>query len=299
MTKQLKEKIWAEFQVVEGKGGIIDALKEGYPQAQIEAILAARMKAVMGRRDRIVGTNMYPNMLEERLDPREEDFDENKKVRTAVIEKYLETINVGAMKDAVEKIDANNFETVIDAAAKGATIRQLRGALGLLAQKSDSSDAIKTIQPHRLAEKFEQLRMATEKFKAANNDNVKIFLANMGPIPQHKVRADFTTSFLQVGAFEVLGNNGFATVEDAAKAAKESGADEVVICSTDATYPEIVPALAPKLHEALPNATVYLAGTAPEELVETYKQAGIDDYINIRSNCYQTLVAMQKKKGIA
>ena len=103
---------------------------------------------------------------------------------------------------------------------------------------------------------------------------------------------------MQVGAFDVLGNNGFASVEDCAAAAKESGADAVVICSTDATYPEIVPALAPKLHELLPNATVYLAGTAPAELVETYKNAGIDDYINIRSNCYQTLTAMQKKKGM-
>ena len=290
LTKQLKEKIWEEFQAVEGKGGIVDALKEGYPQDKIAEILAARLKAVMGRRDRIVGTNMYPNMLEERLDPRAEDFAENKKVRTAAIENYLKTVDAA---DALKKVDANNFETVINAAAEGATISDLRGALG-----TGNSDEIKTIVPHRLAEKFENLRETTEKFKAANNDNVKIFLANMGPIPQHKARADFTTSFLQVGAFEVLGNNGFATVDDAAKAAKESGADAVVICSTDATYPEIVPALAPKLHEVLPNATVYLAGTAPAELVETYKQAGIDDYINIRSNCYQTLVAMQKKKGM-
>ena len=290
LTKQLKEKIWEEFQAVEGKGGIVDALKEGYPQDKIAEILAARLKAVMGRRDRIVGTNMYPNMLEERLDPRAEDFAENKKVRTAAIENYLKTVDAA---DALKKVDANNFETVINAAAEGATISDLRGALG-----TGNSDEIKTIVPHRLAEKFENLRETTEKFKAANNDNVKIFLANMGPIPQHKARADFTTSFLQVGAFEVLGNNGFATVDDAAQAAKESGADAVVICSTDATYPEIVPALAPKLHEVLPNATVYLAGTAPAELVETYKQAGIDDYINIRSNCYQTLVAMQKKKGM-
>ena len=121
----------------------------------------------------------------------------------------------------------------------------------------------------------------------------------MGPIPQHKARADFTTGFLQVGAFQIIGNDGFKTEEECAQAAKESGADAVVICSTDATYPDIVPALAPKLHEVLPNATVYLAGTAPAELVETYKNAGIDDYINIRSNCYQTLVALQKKKGIA
>ena len=29
LTKQIKEKIWAEFQVIEGKGGIVAALKEG------------------------------------------------------------------------------------------------------------------------------------------------------------------------------------------------------------------------------------------------------------------------------
>lgn len=290
LTKQIKEKIWAEFQLIEGKGGIVAALKEGYPQAEIQKILDARFKAVESRKDRIVGSNMYANMTEERLDARAEDFDENKKARTAAIENYLKTVDA---KGALAKVDAANFDTVIDAAAAGATIAEIRNALG-----TGESDKVQKIAAHRLSEKFEALREATEKFKAEKNDNVKIFLANMGPIPQHKARADFTTGFLQVGAFEVLSNNGFATVEDAAAAAKESGADAVVICSTDATYPEIVPALAPKLHEVLPNATVYLAGTAPAELVETYKNAGIDDYINIRSNCYQTLISMQKKKGI-
>lgn len=290
LTKQIKEKIWAEFQAVEGKGGIVAALKEGYPQTEIQKVLDARFKAVESRKDRIVGNNMYANMTEERLDARAENFDENKKARTETIEKYLANVNA---KDALSKVDAANFDTVIDAAAAGATIAEIRSALG-----TGESDKIQYIAAHRLSEKFEALRETTEKFKAEKNDNVKIFLANMGPIPQHKARADFTTGFLQVGAFEVLGNNGFATVDDAAAAAKESGADAVVICSTDATYPEIVPALAPKLHEVLPNATVYLAGTAPAELVETYKNAGIDDYINIRSNCYQTLISMQKKKGI-
>ena len=120
----------------------------------------------------------------------------------------------------------------------------------------------------------------------------------MGPIPQHKARADFTTGFLQVGAFEVLTNDGFKTVEEAADAARASGADAVVICSTDATYPEIVPALAPKLHEVLPNARVFLAGAAPKDLLETYKEAGIDEYISVRANCYEVLESLQKKKGM-
>ena len=290
LTKEIKEKIWAEFQVIEGKGGIVVALKEGYPQDEIAKILAARFKAAETRKDRIVGNNMYPNMTEERIDARPESQSENMKVRKVTIDVYLSTVDA---KDALANVKADDAESVIAAAEKGATIAELREALG-----TAEVEEIKNIEAHRWSERFEALREKTEKFKAATGDNVKIFLANMGPIPQHKARADFTTGFLQVGAFQVLGNNGFATVDDAAAAAKESGADAVVICSTDPTYPEIVPALAPKLHEALPNAIVYLAGTAPAEMVEPYKQAGIDDYINVRANCYKVIQNLQQKKGM-
>ncbi len=294
LTQQIKEKIWAEFQAIEGKGGIVAALKENYPQDAIAKVLADRLKAADSRRDRIVGTNMYANMLEERLDPRVENFDENKKIRLAAIDKFVAALDGAAVEAALAKVAADDFDTVIAAAAAGAPIRKLRKALG----ESDG-ETVKAIAAHRRSEKFEKLRAATEQFKSAHDgDNVKIFLANMGPIPQHKARADFTTGFLQVGGFDVLGNNGFATVDEAADAAKASGADAVVICSTDPTYPEIVPALAPKLHEVLPKATVYLAGTAPAELVETYKAAGIDDYINVRANCYKVLTDLQTKKGV-
>ncbi len=294
LTKEIKEKIWAEFQVVEGKGGIVAALKEGYPQDQIAAVLAARFKAAETRKDRIVGNNMYPNMTEERIDARPENQAENMKARKAAIENYLSGVDSAAVKDALAAVKDGCANCAIAAAEKGATIAEIRKALG-----TAEVEEIKAIEPHRWSERFEALRYKTEKFKAEKGDNVKIFLANMGPIPQHKARADFTTGFLQVGAFQVLGNNGFPTVDEAAAAAKESGADAVVICSTDATYPEIVPALAPKLHEALPNAIVYLAGTAPAEMVEPYKQAGIDDYINVRANCYKVIQNLQQKKGMA
>jgi methylmalonyl-CoA mutase len=39
----------------------------------------------------------------------------------------------------------------------------------------------------------------------------------------------------------MLKNDGFSTVEEASAAAVASGADAVVICSTDDTYPKLVP----------------------------------------------------------
>ena len=296
LTRQMKERIWTEFQTIEGKGGIVEALRAGYIQESVAKILADRFKNADLRKDRIVGNNMYPNMTETLLDRREEDTAALKKQRTADIDAYLSDIDTKHCGEALAVLrGAATMENGVEAALAGATVAELTAAI---TEGKGAAEEVTAIAPHRWSERFEALRKRTEDFKAEKSDNVKIFLANMGPIPQHKARADFTTGFLQVGAFEVLGNDGFKTVEEAADAARASGADAVVICSTDATYPEIVPALAPKLHEVLPQATVFLAGAAPKDLVETYNNAGIDEYISVRANCYEVLERLQKKKGM-
>ena len=295
LTRQMKEKIWAEFQRIEKEGGIIAALRAGSLQESVAAVLAARFKNADLRRDRIVGNNMYPNMTETLLETRAEDIAALKAQRTADIDAYLSDIDVKHRDEALASLrQAHSVDHAVEAALAGATIAELMTAV----TEGNGTETVTAIAPHRWSERFEALRQRTEEYKAEKNDNVKIFLANMGPIPQHKARADFTTGFLQVGAFEVLGNDGFKTVEEAADAARASGADAVVICSTDATYPEIVPALAPKLHEVLPKARVFLAGAAPKDLLETYKEAGIDEYISVRANCYEILESLQKQKGM-
>ena len=295
LTRQMKEKIWAEFQRIEKEGGIIAALRAGSLQESVAAVLAARFKNADLRRDRIVGNNMYPNMTETLLETRAEDTAALKAQRTADIDAYLSDIDVKHRDEALASLrQAHSVDHAVEAALAGATIAELMTAV----TEGNAAETVTAIAPHRWSERFEALRQRTEEYKAEKKDNVKIFLANMGPIPQHKARADFTTGFLQVGAFEVLGNDGFKTVEEAADAARASGADAVVICSTDATYPEIVPALAPKLHEVLPKARVFLAGAAPKDLLETYKEAGIDEYISVRANCYEILESLQKQKGM-
>ena len=295
LTRQMKEKIWAEFQRIEKEGGIVAALRAGSLQESVAAVLAARCKNADLRRDRIVGNNMYPNMTETLLETRAEDTAALKAQRTADIDAYLSDIDVKHRDEALASLrQAHSVDNAVEAALAGATIAELMTAV----TEGNGAETVTAIAPHRWSERFEALRQRTEEYKAEKNDNVKIFLANMGPIPQHKARADFTTGFLQVGAFEVLGNDGFKTVEEAADAARASGADAVVICSTDATYPEIVPALAPKLHEVLPKARVFLAGAAPKDLLETYKEAGIDEYISVRANCYEILESLQKQKGM-
>lgn len=161
-----------------------------------------------------------------------------------------------------------------------------------------SSITVAPIKPHRWTERFEELRKRTEEFKKRTGENVTIFLANMGPIPQHKGRADFVTSFMQVAEFDVELNNGFPAVEEAVKAALASKRDVAIVCSTDATYPELAPAVCQGIKTINHNMKVFLAGAPSAELKALCDAAGFDDYISVKSNCYETLMRMQKEKGM-
>ena len=168
------------------------------------------------------------------------------------------------------------------------------------------------ISEHRWTERFERLRFDTENYKKETGKNVEVFLANMGRIPQHKARADFSTSFLQVGEFNVHLNNGFQDDEgkpgsrwDKCVEALEKGCDDkgipydcAVICSKDDTYPEDVPALAPRLKEVLGKGKLFLAGAAPKDMEQKYRDAGIDDFISVKANCYEIIRDLQRAKGV-
>jgi methylmalonyl-CoA mutase len=193
------------------------------------------------------------------------------------------------------------IEGIAAAATTGATLEEVRAFLDEddgVALGTAALDSIVPIVPHRWTEEYEAMRRRTESFKARTGGSVRVFLANMGPVPQHKARADFVTGFMEVANFEVLKNDGFPTVEDCAAAAVESGADVAVICSTDATYPELVPPLARALKKSCPSMKVLLAGAPTEEFKAAYVEAGVDDFVNVRSNCLSTLTDLQKIKGM-
>ncbi len=299
LTKQITEKIWAEFQKIEEMGGITKALEAGYPQAQVAEVLAKRFKALEMRSDRAVGVNMYPNMTEEPLERREEDTSKLKKEREAAVAAYVADIDTNYLAGKLANVET--VEGAIEAFSNGATIGQVAAA----GCKAEATETVEAIAAHHWTERYEALRFDTEDYVKKTGKNVEVFLCNMGPIPQHKARADFSTSFLQVGEFNVHLNDGFQDGEDGdqyekcLKAFKEGDYDVAVICSTDDTYPEIVPKLAPMIKAAMkPSATLFLAGAAPKDLEPVYKEAGIDDFISVKANCFQTLKMLQKKKGM-
>ena len=106
-----------------------------------------------------------------------------------------------------------------------------------------------------------------------------------------KARAQFSTNFFGVAAYQILDNAGFATPEEGAKAAVESGADVVVLCSSDDEYPELVSGTLPTLKQHFKHIVV--AGN-PVDNMESFNAQGVTDYINVKTNALESLIKYNK-----
>jgi len=155
----------------------------------------------------------------------------------------------------------------------------------------EKGDEIRILKPYRGAEAFERLRLATEK--AAHRP--KVFLLTYGNLTMRKARAGFASNFFGVAGYEIIDNPGFATPEEGAKAALQSGADIVVLCSSDDEYAELTQPVCELLKGKVKS--LVLAGF-PKEMVDTYKGYGIDEFIHVKTNALECLTNFQKQFGI-
>ena len=297
LTDAVARKAWSLFQQVEQQGGMYKSLQAGLPQTQVAEVAAQRAANLARRKDIFVGTNMYANLKEKPLEVPPVDAQALQQERAAALARYRATADTGQRQAALDAL-ANAGDGMIDAAIQAASSGATLGEIARTLRAGDETGP--TIQPvciQRGAVPFERLREAAEAYAARTGSSAKIFLANMGPLSQHKARADFARGFLEVGGFEVINPDGFADAAAAAQAALDSGAPIVVICSTDPTYPELVPPLAQKLKATRPDITVLVAGY-PADQVEALKAAGVDNFVYLGANCHELLLNLQKKTGV-
>lgn len=142
---------------------------------------------------------------------------------------------------------------------------------------------------YRGAMEFEKLRLATEK----NSKEPVVFLLTIGHPVWRKARAGFSSGFFACAGYKVIDNPGFATAEEGVEAAKQAGADIVVLCSSDDEYSEI----APKVYEQLHDHTAVVVAGAPASMNEL-KEKGIEHFIHVKSNVLETLKLFHKKLNI-
>ncbi len=258
LTQLIAEAAWKVFIQVEEKGGMIEAVKAGFVQELVEKSAGQRLDDIANRRIIQLGTNQHPNPAEQMLE----------KIHFAEEDEMMEEELYADEETEVEEEDDDDAPT---------TYKKL-----VLFGGSDA---------------FDQLRLATEQHVAEGNKKPAVFLLNIGNLAMRKARAMFTTNFFGCAGYEILDNMGFGTVDEGVKAALESKAEVVVICSSDEEYATLAPEICQKLKAAKKDIILVVAGY-PKEILDMLKQAGVEEFIHVRSNLLETLESFQEKLGI-
>ena len=216
---------------------------------------------------------------------------------------FLETEDKGGFKAAVESYDVTNAVNASANARFDKVAKRREQLLGTnqfpnFTEVSDGKkaltcccacacemeDSAPVLNNKRLASQFEDLRQATEN--AAHTPVV--FMLTIGNLAMRLARAQFSDNFFGCAGYKLIDNNGFNTVEEGVEAAVAANADVVVLCSSDAEYPELIPGAIKALNG---RAEFVLAGPETDE----FKALGVTNFINVRTNVLSTLKAFNAK----
>src|SRR5450631_437929 len=147
----------------------------------------------------------------------------------------------------------------------------------------------------RMAEPFEALRDASDRWLAKTGARPKVFLATLGRLSDFSARAMFAKNFYEAGGIEALGNDGFKDQAAMVTSFKASGAKLACLCSSDAVYAEQAAEAARALTGA--GATVHVAGR-PGELESALAQAGVKTFVFMGCDVVSTLRAAHDILGV-
>lgn len=203
---------------------------------------------------------------------------------------FVEAIKAGIVQDAIAETASKRAKEV---AMRKTTILGTNQYPNLTEKKpviekkecdccKVTGNEIKALPCNRLAEPFEELRMQSEN----SEKTPKVFLLTYGNLAMRKARSQFSSNFFGLVSYEILDNVGFATPEEGAKAAIDSKADVVVLCSSDDEYPELVAGALPLLKGNFKHIVV--AGN-PVDNMESFNAQGVTDYINVKTNALESL----------
>ena len=193
-----------------------------------------------------------------------------------------------------DPLDNRFIEAAITAVQSSSTTANLRLALH---SSKTPAQKISPLRAFRGAEKYERLRLASQAFREKTGSPPTIFQANIGPSRTYRMRADWTTSFFIAGGLTVLNDRDFETPEDACNHFLSTDVPVIIITSTDETYAKAVPEMARKLKATRKDCILLVAGL-PGDNESEWRSSGVDDFVNVTVNNYETLQSLLNRIGV-
>jgi methylmalonyl-CoA mutase len=169
------------------------------------------------------------------------------------------------------------------------TLPERADAEVMSAGKPAATVEIEPLVPFRASGEYDRIRMAVE----SSGRKPAVFLLTIGNAVMRRARAQFSAVFFECAGYRIIDNTGFGSVEEGTETALGSGADIVVVCSSDEEYQQFAPEIYRNLKDKF---IVVIAGNPPcsEELMK----AGIENFIHVRSDVPAVLRYFSNKMGI-
>jgi methylmalonyl-CoA mutase len=246
LTHELARKSWDFFREIEACGGALAALDSGFVSRVLAGCAFRRNRNIAHSRDKLTGVSSYPNLDEQLVYTRPEDF----------------AIDIHAIDEdtQVEPIPCSNrgkrFAGMVAAVTDGATLSGVENACKRVMERVEFVPG----EQGRLAEPFEQLREASDLAMSRVTTRPPVFLANLGALADYTASASWARNFFAAGGIQTLDQGGFMKLEDLIRAFQNSPAPVACICVSENQLDRVkgVPAA---LREA-GAAAIYFAGVS-------------------------------------
>lgn len=267
LTDALARAAWTRFQEIEGRGGMMASLLDGHVAAGLAATTAARRTALAHRRRRVVGVNTFPSLDEKRPQRQPADLETLRQEACEVLAAQRATHDAAeSLASLAESGDDETLTAAIAAARAGASLGALSQALG-----KGAPATMTPLPSQRIAEAFERMRLACDRWKKREGRRPQVYIANLGSPAEFRDRSRFAIDFFAAAGI------GPIVAGDPEDSATRLPAEIAVICSTDESYRYSLRTLVPVLR-GRGVARIFLAGR-PGEHEAAYRAAGIKGFV--------------------
>lgn len=207
---------------------------------------------------------------------------------------FYESLKAGTVQDAINASSDARFQAVANRREILLGTNQYPNFRETMSEKIEDEQAhgcgcghddrqtpLKKLRSVRLADAFNELRLATER----SGNTPKVFMLTIGNLAMRLARSQFSSNFFSCAGYDLIDNLGFNTVEEGVNAAREKGADVVVLCSSDDEYVTF----APEAYDLLKGGKELFVVAGAPACMDDLKAHGIEHFIHVRSNILETL----------
>ncbi|MBK5500955.1 methylmalonyl-CoA mutase family protein [Peribacillus sp. TH14] len=157
---------------------------------------------------------------------------------------------------------------------------------------------ITPITLERISVQFEQLRLRSETFKQRSGEAPKIGLINLKELKSYKPRADFVKGLVAAGGIETVESAGCQSIQDAVDYVASTNLPIYCVCGSDNDYSELAKTTIKEIKKQFPEINLYIAGKQTEELEISLSEAGVKEFIHVKTNAVAILIELLQALGV-